>query len=122
MTAFAFIVAAEIAFWALLLGGLASRYILGRRRLGLALLIATPFVDVALLVATTIDLRGGGEAALPHALAAVYIGVTVAGGTGSSPGPTPASPTGSRAGRSPSDRPARAPHTRPGSGSSGCAT
>lgn len=80
MTAFAFIVAAEIAFWTLLLAGLTSRYVLGRRRLGLGLLIATPFVDLALLVATTIDLRGGGEAALPHALAAVYIGVTVAWG------------------------------------------
>jgi hypothetical protein len=80
LTAYAFIVAAEIAFWTILLGGLTSRYVFGRRRLGLALLIATPFVDLALLVATTIDLRGGGEAALPHALAAVYIGVTVAWG------------------------------------------
>jgi hypothetical protein len=33
-----------------------------------------------LLAATTIDLRGGGEAAVPHALAAVYIGVSVAWG------------------------------------------
>ncbi len=37
-------------------------------------------VDLALLAATTIDLRRGGEAALPHALAAVYIGVSVAWG------------------------------------------
>jgi hypothetical protein len=47
----------------------------------MALLVATPFVDLALLVATTIDLRRGGEAALPHALAAVYIGVSVAWGS-----------------------------------------
>jgi len=32
------------------------------------------------LVAATVDLRRGGEAALPHALAAVYIGVSAAWG------------------------------------------
>ena len=76
----ALIVAAEVAFWALLLAGLVTRYWLRRPRLGLALLIATPFVDLLLLVVTTIDLRRGGEAALPHALAAVYIGVSIAWG------------------------------------------
>jgi hypothetical protein len=76
----AFIIAAEIAFWLTLLTGLATRYVLGRPRLGMALLVATPFIDLVLLVAATIDLRGGGEAALPHALAAVYIGVSVAWG------------------------------------------
>jgi hypothetical protein len=76
----AFIILAEIAFWSLLLSGLAARYLLRRPRLGLGLLVATPFVDLALLVATTIDLRRGGEAALAHALAAVYIGVSIAWG------------------------------------------
>jgi hypothetical protein len=76
----AFIVAAEIAFWLLLLAGLTLRYPLRRPREGLALLAATPLVDLALLVATTLDLHRGGEAALPHALAAVYIGVSVAWG------------------------------------------
>jgi hypothetical protein len=76
----ALIVAAEIAFWLTLLSGLATRYVLRRPRLGLALLAATPAIDLALLAATTIDLRRGGEAALPHALAAVYIGVSVAWG------------------------------------------
>ena len=74
------IVAAEVAFWLILLAGLVARYALQRPRLGLALLIATPFVDLLLLVATTISLRQGGEAAFPHALAAVYIGVSVAWG------------------------------------------
>lgn len=74
------IVAAELAFWLMLLAGLVTRYGLGRSRLGLALLVATPFVDLVLLAVTTIDLRRGGEAALPHALAAVYIGVSVAWG------------------------------------------
>jgi hypothetical protein len=76
----ALIVVAEIAFWSILFSGLAARYVLGRPRLGVALLVATPVVDLALLAATTIDLRRGGEAALPHALAAVYIGVSVAWG------------------------------------------
>jgi hypothetical protein len=76
----ALIAAAELAFWLLLLSGLAARYGLGRPRLGMALLVATPFVDLALLAVTTIDLRRGGDAALPHALAAVYIGVSVAWG------------------------------------------
>lgn len=74
------IVIAEVAFWLMLLAGLVTRYGLGRPRLGLALLVATPFVDLVLLAVTTIDLRRGGEAALPHALAAVYIGVSVAWG------------------------------------------
>jgi hypothetical protein len=74
------IIASEIAFWLILVAGLATRYALRRPRAGMALLVATPFVDVVLLTVTTIDLRGGGEAALPHALAAVYIGVSVAWG------------------------------------------
>jgi hypothetical protein len=76
----AVIFAAEIAFWTLLASGLATRYLLRRPRLGLALLAATPVVDLALLVATTIDLRRGGAPTLAHALAAVYIGVSVAWG------------------------------------------
>jgi hypothetical protein len=74
------IVAAEVAFWLLLAAGLTARYVLRRPQLGLALLVATPLVDIALLAATTVDLRRGGEAVLPHALAAVYIGVSVAWG------------------------------------------
>jgi hypothetical protein len=76
----ALLIAAEIAFWLTLLAGLVARYLLRRRRLGMTLLVATPFIDLALLVVTTIDLRRGGEAALPHALAAVYIGVSIAWG------------------------------------------
>jgi hypothetical protein len=55
------IVAAEIAFWLALLAGLVTRYLLRRPRLGMALLVATPLIDLALLAATTIDLRRGGE-------------------------------------------------------------
>jgi hypothetical protein len=76
----ALIIAAELAFWSTLLAGLATRYVLRRPKAGMALLVATPLIDLLLLVVTTLDLRGGGEAALPHALAAVYIGVSVAWG------------------------------------------
>jgi hypothetical protein len=76
----ALVIAAEISFWVILLAGLVTRYLLRRPRLGMALLVATPFVDLVLLAVTTVDLRAGGEAAIPHALAAVYIGVSVAWG------------------------------------------
>lgn len=76
----ALIVACEIAFWVVLLSGLTARYVLRRPRLGAVLLVATPLVDVALLAFTVIDLRGGATASGVHALAAVYIGVSVAFG------------------------------------------
>lgn len=74
------IVAAEISFWALLLAGLVARYVFRRRRLGLVLLAMTPLVDVVLLTATFVDLRGGATATAWHALAAIYLGVSVAFG------------------------------------------
>jgi hypothetical protein len=76
----AIIVAAEIGFWVLLAAGLASRYLLGRRRLGAVLLASVPVVDLVLLVATVIDLRGGATADFTHGLAAAYIGFSVAFG------------------------------------------
>lgn len=39
-----------------------------------------PLVDLALLVATTLDLRGGATASWEHGLAAAYLGVSVAYG------------------------------------------
>ena len=76
----AVLIASEITFWLLLGAGLWSRYRLDRRRLGAVLLALTPAVDLVLLVAGAIDLRGGATAASWHALAAVYIGVSVAFG------------------------------------------
>jgi hypothetical protein len=76
----AIIVAAEIGFWVLLAAGLATRYLLGRRRLGAILLASVPVVDLVLLVATVIDLRGGATADFTHGLAAAYIGFSVAFG------------------------------------------
>jgi hypothetical protein len=76
----ALIVACEIGFWILVVLGLVARYPLRRRRLGLVLLALTPAVDVVLLVATGIDLRGGASATFAHGLAAIYLGFSLAYG------------------------------------------
>jgi hypothetical protein len=72
------IAAAEIGFWALVLGGLAARYVLHRRRLSTVMLAAVPVVDLLLLTVTAIDLARGAEAGWSHGLAAVYLGFSVA--------------------------------------------
>lgn len=54
------IVTAEILFWLLLISGLLVRYALKAPRVGVALLIATPVVDLALLALTYVDLSFGG--------------------------------------------------------------
>ena len=74
------IVACEIGFWIVLGAGLLARYGLRRRRLGGALLLMVPLIDVALLVLTAVDLRSGAEPDLSHGLAALYLGFSVAFG------------------------------------------
>jgi len=64
----------------ILAAGLLARYLLRLRRTSTVLLICVPLVDVVLLVATGIDLRGGGEASQVHGLAAAYLGFSVAFG------------------------------------------
>ncbi|XVQ07840.1 hypothetical protein ACQP1W_35415 [Spirillospora sp. CA-255316] len=76
----ALIAACEIGFWLLLLAGLAVRYLLRRRRLGAALLMCVPVLDVILLTATVVDLRGGATADFTHGLSAAYLGYSVAFG------------------------------------------
>jgi len=76
----ALIVACEVGFWMLLGVGLIVRYGLHRSRLGGALLMGVPVVDLVLLVATALDLRAGGTATFAHGLAAAYIGFSVAFG------------------------------------------
>lgn len=73
----ALILVCEVLFWVVIAAGLVARYLLRRPKLGAALLIAAPLVDLILLTATAIDLRHGAEAHLAHTLAAVYIGVSV---------------------------------------------
>jgi len=71
------IVTCEVLFWVLVLAGLTTRYVLKRPRAGAVLLVGAPLVDLVLLAATVGDLRSGGTAGTVHALAAVYIGVSV---------------------------------------------
>lgn len=78
----AIIIACEIGFWVFLGAGLASRYLLNLRRLGAALLICVPLVDLVLLAATVVDLRLGATADFTHGLAAAYLGFSVAFGRG----------------------------------------
>lgn len=71
------IVACEIGFWVVLVAGLTARYLLRRPRLGAALLVCVPLVDLALLAFTVVDLRRGAEPSAAHGLAAVYLAVSV---------------------------------------------
>ncbi|MER8045810.1 hypothetical protein [Streptomyces sp. NPDC094032] len=76
----ALIVICEVGFWVLLAAGLAARYLLRRPRLGMALLLCEPLLEVVLLVVTAVDLRNGADPSWKHGLAAVYIGYTVGHG------------------------------------------
>ncbi|QAS52941.1 hypothetical protein [Halobacillus litoralis] len=74
------IVASEIGFWVVIAAGLVTRYIFKRKKLGLFLLALTPVIDLILLVTTSVDLGNGATATMAHAIAAIYIGVSVAFG------------------------------------------
>ncbi|NXY94316.1 hypothetical protein HYE82_07920 [Streptomyces sp. BR123] len=71
------IIACEVGFWVLLAVGLALRYLARMPRLGAAVLLCEPLLELVLLVATTLDLKNGGEPNWRHGIAAVYIGYTV---------------------------------------------
>lgn len=74
------IVASEIAFWVVIILGLTVRYLFKQKKLGLLLLALTPVIDLLLLIITTVDLYRGAVASTAHAIAAVYIGVSIAFG------------------------------------------
>lgn len=74
------IVSAEIAFWIVIALGLIIRYVLKRKRLGLFFLALTQVIDLVLLIATTFDLYNGATATNVHAIAAIYLGVSIAFG------------------------------------------
>lgn len=76
----AFIIGCEIAFWVVLAAGLALRYPLRRSRAGAVVLAAVPLVDLVLLIACAADLHGGATAGQRHALAALYLGFSLAFG------------------------------------------
>lgn len=74
------IIACEVGFWVLLAGGLALRYLAKMPKTGAAVLLCEPLLELALLAATAVDLRGGAEPDWKHGLAALYLGYTVAYG------------------------------------------
>ncbi|PPK64244.1 hypothetical protein V5P93_006153 [Actinokineospora auranticolor] len=74
------IAACEVGFWVLLAAGLAARYLLRLRRVGAALLVATPVLDIVLLTAAVVDIGRGAQASTGHALGAAYLGFSVAFG------------------------------------------
>ncbi|MBM7416572.1 MULTISPECIES: hypothetical protein [Nocardiaceae] len=74
------IVACEIGFWVAIAAGLTLRYGARRPRAGAVVLACAPVVDLVLLCATVIDLRSGSTATWHHALAAAYIGFSIAYG------------------------------------------
>lgn len=74
------IVACEIGFWVVILAGLVTRYLFNRKRLGLFFLALTPVVDLVLLLVTAADLYNGATATQVHAIAAIYLGVSIAFG------------------------------------------
>jgi hypothetical protein len=76
----AVIVLCEFGLWGLLGLGLALRYLFRLRRASALVLWSIPLLDVVLVVATALDLRGGAEAGTVHGLAAVYLGLSVAFG------------------------------------------
>lgn len=76
----AVIVACEIGLWVLLGAGLMLRYVFRWRFLSALVLWSIPLLDVVLVVATALDLRGGAQVGMIHGLAAVYLGFSVAFG------------------------------------------
>lgn len=75
-----FIVGCEVAFWVVLGSGLLLRYPLRLPRAGAVVLAAVPVVDLVLLIACAVDLHGGATAGQRHALAALYLGFSLAFG------------------------------------------
>lgn len=74
------IAAAEVAFWILLGGGLALRYLARARRISTVVLLAVPLVDLALVGLVAVDVLRGAAPRADHGLAVMYLGVTVAFG------------------------------------------
>ncbi|WP_301110001.1 hypothetical protein [Sporosarcina sp.] len=74
------IVACEIGFWVVILAGLITRYLFKKKRLGLFFLALTPVIDLLLLIVTASDMYNGAVATQVHAIAAIYLGVSIAFG------------------------------------------
>ncbi len=71
------VVFCEVAFWALLAGGLSFLYIFKKPKVGGVLLALSPGVDAVLLVATAFDLRAGSPAVFAHVLSVIYLAMAL---------------------------------------------
>jgi len=71
------ILASELAFWALLVGGLYVRYVHDRPRLSAAMLVAAASTDLVVLIVAGLDLAGGAEAQSSHVFAALAVAYSV---------------------------------------------
>ncbi|KXH80972.1 hypothetical protein [Sporosarcina sp. HYO08] len=71
------IIACEIGFWVVIALGLITRYFFKNKRLGFFFLALTPILDLILLIVTAVDLTNGATATQVHAIAAVYLGISV---------------------------------------------
>lgn len=76
----AVIIGCEIGFWLLIAAGLSARYLLRRPKLGAIVLALVPALDVVLIAAVALDLRGGAEVTTVHRIAGLYLGISVAFG------------------------------------------
>lgn len=74
------LITAEILFWVFIILGLISRYVMRREKLGLFFFVLTPVIDLTLVITMSLDLLNGATATMPHGIAAVYIGVSIAFG------------------------------------------
>ncbi|UVI36771.1 hypothetical protein [Brevibacterium spongiae] len=72
-----YIVIGEALFWVFLLAGVCARYLLRWRTASTILLIATPLIDIVIIVLTYIDLYRGATSDFSHGLAAFYVGFSV---------------------------------------------
>jgi hypothetical protein len=75
---YAVLIVMELAFWALLVGGLWVRYARGRERLSALMLLAAGSTDLVVLAVAAADLAGGAVAQTSHIIAALSIAYSVA--------------------------------------------
>lgn len=67
----------EILFWLAIIIGLSVRYIGKNEKLGFKILTLVPLIDLILLITAGYDMYMGATASIAHALAGVYIGVSL---------------------------------------------
>jgi hypothetical protein len=75
---YAVIIASEIAFWSLLVGGLYVRYALDRTQVSALLLLAAASTDLVVLAVAGLDLARGATAQTSHVFAALAVAYSVA--------------------------------------------